>query len=41
MNVPGLVDERNWSWRLRRDELTPQLAERLRRATAEAGRLTR
>jgi 4-alpha-glucanotransferase len=39
MNVPGLVDERNWSWRLRRDELTPQLAERLRRATAEAGRL--
>ena len=41
MNVPGLVDERNWSWRLRRDELTPQLAERLRRATAEAGRLPR
>jgi 4-alpha-glucanotransferase len=41
MNVPGLVDERNWSWRLRRDELTPQLAERLRRATVEAGRLPR
>jgi 4-alpha-glucanotransferase len=41
MNVPGLVDERNWSWRLRRDELTPELAERLRRATAEAGRLPR
>lgn len=39
MNVPGLVDERNWGWRLKRDALTPQLAERLREATAEAGRL--
>jgi 4-alpha-glucanotransferase len=39
MNVPGMVDERNWSWRLERDALTPQLAERLREATAEAGRL--
>jgi 4-alpha-glucanotransferase len=41
MNVPGLVDERNWSWRLERDALTPELAERLRKATAEAGRLPR
>jgi 4-alpha-glucanotransferase len=39
MNVPGLVDERNWSWRLERDALTPELAARLREATAEAGRL--
>jgi 4-alpha-glucanotransferase len=39
MNVPGLVDERNWSWRLEPDALTPPLAERLREATAEGGRL--
>jgi 4-alpha-glucanotransferase len=39
MNVPGLVDERNWGWRLAPGALTPELAERLRRATAEAGRL--
>ncbi|HEV3378291.1 MAG TPA: 4-alpha-glucanotransferase, partial [Thermoleophilaceae bacterium] len=39
MNVPGLVDDRNWSWRLKPDALTPELAERLREATAEAGRL--
>ena len=38
MNVPGLVDERNWSWRLPGDRLTGRLAERLRRATVEAGR---
>jgi 4-alpha-glucanotransferase len=41
MNVPGLVDERNWSWRLTRNALTPELAARLRDATAEAGRLPR
>ena len=41
MNVPGLVDARNWSWRLERGALTPELAERLRGATAEAGRLPR
>jgi 4-alpha-glucanotransferase len=39
MNVPGLVDERNWSWRLDPEALTPKLAARLRAATAEAGRL--
>jgi 4-alpha-glucanotransferase len=39
MNVPGLVDERNWSWRLEPDALTPELARRLREATAEAARL--
>ncbi|MGH2713541.1 MAG: hypothetical protein ACRDM7_06575 [Thermoleophilaceae bacterium] len=38
MNVPGLVAERNWSWRLEPDALTPELAARLREATAEAGR---
>jgi 4-alpha-glucanotransferase len=41
MNVPGLVDARNWSWRLERGALTSELAERLRGATAEAGRLPR
>jgi 4-alpha-glucanotransferase len=40
MNVPGLVDDRTWSWRLEPDALTPELAARLREATAEAGRLT-
>jgi 4-alpha-glucanotransferase len=39
MNVPGLVDERNWSWRLEPGALRPELAARLREATAEAGRL--
>jgi 4-alpha-glucanotransferase len=38
MNVPGLVDERNWSWRLEADALTPELAARLREAAAEADR---
>jgi 4-alpha-glucanotransferase len=38
MNVPGLVDERNWSWRLEPGALTPELAERLRAATARAAR---
>jgi 4-alpha-glucanotransferase len=41
MNVPGLVDQRNWSWRLEPGALTPELAARLREATAEAGRLPR
>jgi 4-alpha-glucanotransferase len=41
MNVPGLVDERNWSWRLEPGALTPEPAARLREATAEAGRLPR
>lgn len=39
MNVPGLVDQGNWSWRLEPGALTPELAARLRAATAEAGRL--
>jgi 4-alpha-glucanotransferase len=39
MNVPGLVDERNWSWCLEPGTLTPELAARLREATEEAGRL--
>jgi 4-alpha-glucanotransferase len=41
MNVPGLVDPRNWSWHLERGALTDELAERLRNATKEAGRLPR
>jgi 4-alpha-glucanotransferase len=38
MNVPGQA-EGNWSWRLRRGQLTDELAARLREATAAAGRL--
>jgi 4-alpha-glucanotransferase len=39
MNVPGLVDERNWSWRLDPGALTDELAERLRAVTAAARRI--
>jgi 4-alpha-glucanotransferase len=38
MNSPG-HPHGNWSWRLRRGELTPELAARLRAATAQGGRL--
>jgi 4-alpha-glucanotransferase len=37
MNVPGRPTG-NWSWRLRPDQLTDELAKRLRAATREAGR---
>jgi 4-alpha-glucanotransferase len=37
MNRPGEV-EGNWSWRLERGQLTSDLAERLREATARGGR---
>jgi 4-alpha-glucanotransferase len=37
MNHPG-TDAGNWQWRSAPDELTPELAERLRRLTREAGR---
>ena len=37
MNTPGRV-RGNWSWRMEEGALTSTLAERLRRATAEAGR---
>jgi 4-alpha-glucanotransferase len=39
MNVPGLVADRNWSWRLEPRALKPELAARLREATGKAGRL--
>jgi 4-alpha-glucanotransferase len=38
-NTPGR-ESGNWSWRLRRGQLTPELAQRLRAATADTGRLT-
>ncbi len=38
MNVPG-EPTGNWRWRLRRGQLTRELAARLREATAAAGRL--
>jgi 4-alpha-glucanotransferase len=37
-NTPG-TKKGNWSWRLEQGALTPQLAARLRTATADAGRL--
>jgi 4-alpha-glucanotransferase len=40
MNRPGEI-EGNWSWRLRRGQLTPALAARLREATALHRRLPR
>jgi 4-alpha-glucanotransferase len=39
MNHPGTVGNGNWQWRLERDQLTPELAERLRGATAQSRRL--
>jgi 4-alpha-glucanotransferase len=38
LNTPGTM-EGNWRWRLEPGALTPELAERLRVATAESGRL--
>jgi 4-alpha-glucanotransferase len=38
LNTPGR-EGGNWSWRLRRGQLTAELAQRLRAATATAGRL--
>jgi 4-alpha-glucanotransferase len=40
MNMPGTTGG-NWSWRLRRGQLTKGLAARLREATAAADRLPR
>ena len=38
LNTPGRSDG-NWRWRLRRGQLTDELASRLREATASSGRL--
>jgi 4-alpha-glucanotransferase len=38
MNVPGTLGAQNWSWRLSEGQLTEELAERLRVATAKSGR---
>jgi 4-alpha-glucanotransferase len=38
MNTPGTA-EGNWRWRFARGDLTDELAARLRRTTAENGRL--
>ncbi len=40
MNTPGTVGPANWSWRMEPGALTPELAARLREASAAAGRLT-
>ena len=39
MNMPGTVGPQNWSWRMDEGALTPELAKRLRDATAAADRL--
>jgi 4-alpha-glucanotransferase len=39
MNTPGTVGPQNWTWRMDDGDLTPELAKRLRAATAEADRL--
>jgi 4-alpha-glucanotransferase len=39
MNTPGTVGPQNWTWRMPPDTLTPELAARLRKATAAANRL--
>ena len=41
MNMPGTVGPQNWSWRMADGALTPELAARLRDATAAADRLPR
>jgi 4-alpha-glucanotransferase len=41
MNMPGTVGPQNWSWRMEKDALTPELAKRLREATEAADRLPR
>jgi 4-alpha-glucanotransferase len=38
MNVPGTYGGRNWRWRLEADQLTDELARKLRDASAAAGR---
>jgi 4-alpha-glucanotransferase len=39
MNTPGTVGPQNWTWRMDEGALTPELAKRLRDATAAANRL--
>jgi len=39
MNTPGTVGPQNWTWRMEAGALTPELAARLREATAAADRL--
>ncbi len=38
INIPGKTLPENWSWRLRRDELTAPLAQRLADLTVDSGR---
>ena len=34
MNEPGTVSQKNWSWRLKKTDLTPELAQKIRRLTS-------
>ena len=39
MNFPGTLSDRNWSWRMKKDALTPGLAAKIRKLTALYERL--
>ena len=39
MNLPGTVGPQNWTWRMRRDALTREIGDRLRRLTETYGRV--
>ncbi len=39
MNTPGTVSDKNWSWRMSPDALTPTLAERMRKMSRLYGRI--
>ena len=34
MNEPGTVSQKNWSWRLKKTDLTPELGQKIRRLTS-------
>ncbi len=39
MNCPGLLSDKNWTWRVKADAFTPELAKKIRSMTALYGRL--
>jgi 4-alpha-glucanotransferase len=40
MNQPGVMNDRNWTWRFRWEQLTQGRREKLRAITEQARRLT-
>ncbi len=41
MNCPGLLSDKNWTWRMKADALTPELAKKVHGMTALYGRLAK